>query len=56
MIKTITTPFVSYNGVIVTHPQLLEGLKCESQTENSGKARSRGTLPGLSLWRGRGVC
>jgi len=32
---------------IVTHSQLLEGLKCESQTENNRKARSRGTFLGL---------
>jgi len=25
---------------------VLEGLKCESQTENNGRARSRGTFPG----------
>jgi hypothetical protein len=31
--------------VSVTRSQLLERLKCESQTENSKRARSRGTLP-----------
>jgi hypothetical protein len=30
----------------VTHSQLFEGLKCESQTEDNGRARSRGTLLG----------
>jgi hypothetical protein len=32
---------------LVAHSQLLEGLKCESQIENSGRVRSWGTLPGL---------
>jgi hypothetical protein len=32
--------------VSMTHPQLLEGLKCESQIENSRRARSQATLPG----------
>jgi hypothetical protein len=31
----------------VTHSQLLEGLKCESQTENSGIIKNQGTLVGL---------
>ncbi len=35
-----------------THSQLLEGLKCESQTENSGRTRSWGTLPGLQHYKG----
>jgi hypothetical protein len=34
------------------HSQLLEGFKCESQTENSGKAKSRGKLPGSQHFRG----
>ncbi len=37
--------------------QLLEGLKCESQTKNSGKARSQEHAPWfVALWRGRGAC
>jgi hypothetical protein len=27
----------------LTHSQLLEGLKCESQTENNGRANSQAT-------------
>jgi hypothetical protein len=34
------------------HPQLLEGLKCESQIENIGSQMSRGTLPGSQHYRG----
>jgi hypothetical protein len=34
----------------MTHSQLLEGLKCESQTENSGRTRSRGTFPNSQHW------
>jgi len=33
--------------LFLTRSQLLEGLKCESQTKNNGKAGSRSTLPGL---------
>jgi len=29
----------------VTHSQLFEGFKCESQIENIGKVRNRGTFP-----------
>ncbi len=37
--------------------QLLEGLKCESQIENSGRARSRGhALWFVALQKGRGAC
>jgi hypothetical protein len=39
-------------GEMMTHPQLLEGLKSESQTENNIKVRSRGTLPGSQHYRG----
>jgi len=38
--------------VFLTHSQLLEGLKCESQTENNGKVRSRGTILGLQHFGG----
>ncbi len=37
---------------ILTCSQLLERLKCESQTENSGRARSRGMLLGSQYYRG----
>ncbi len=37
---------------LLKHSQLLEGLKCKSQTENSGRARSRGTLPGSQHFGG----
>jgi len=30
---------------ILTHSQLLEGLKCDSQTDNCRRVRSQGTLP-----------
>jgi hypothetical protein len=36
----------------MTHSQLLEGLKCESQTENNGRTRNRGTLPSSQHYRG----
>jgi len=34
------------------HSQLLEGFKCESQTENNGRVRSQGTLLGSQHFRG----
>jgi hypothetical protein len=37
---------------LMTHPQLLEGLKCESQIENNERARSQGTLPSSQHYRG----
>jgi hypothetical protein len=41
----------------VMYSQLLEGLKCESQIENNGRARTWGTLPGSQHYRGiRGAC
>ncbi len=33
-----------FQGSLMTHYQLFERLKCESQTENNGKVRSWGTL------------
>ncbi len=36
----------------MTHSQLLEGLKCESQTEDNERIRSRGTLPSLQHYKG----
>jgi hypothetical protein len=36
----------------VTHSQLFKGLKCESQIENNGRARSRGTFPGSQHFGG----
>jgi hypothetical protein len=36
----------------LTHSQLLEGFKCESQTENIGRTRSRGMLPSSQHYRG----
>jgi hypothetical protein len=41
---------------IVTHSQLLKGLKCESQIENNGRQRSQGTLPGSQHYRGVEGC
>jgi hypothetical protein len=38
--------------LLLTHSQLLEGPKCESQIENNGKARSWGTLPGSQHLKG----
>ncbi len=37
--------------VEMTHSQLLEGLKCDSQTENNGKRRSRGMFPSSQHFR-----
>ncbi len=37
----------------MTRSQLLEGPKCESQTKNNGKAKSRGTLIGSQHFRGQ---
>ncbi len=36
----------------MTHSQLLEGIKCESQIENSRRVRSQGTFPGSQHFRG----
>jgi hypothetical protein len=44
--------FVPLSSFIVTHSQLLEGFKCESQIENNERARSRGTFPGLQHFGG----
>jgi hypothetical protein len=41
----IRIAFKLHNFVQVTHSQLLEGLKCESQTDNNEKVRSRGMFP-----------
>ncbi len=41
----------------LTHSQLLEGLKCESQTEKQRKSKELGHTPQLAaLQRGRGAC
>jgi hypothetical protein len=42
--KTIDIKGVKCGGSLLcmTHSQLLEGLKCESQIENSGRIRNRG--------------
>jgi dTDP-4-dehydrorhamnose reductase len=40
------------NPNLVTRSQLLKGLKCESQTKNSGKTKSQGTLLGSQHFRG----
>jgi hypothetical protein len=37
---------------LLTHSQLLEGLKCESQTENNGRTKSHSTLFGSHHYRG----
>jgi hypothetical protein len=37
---------IKYDGHVLAHSQLLEGLKCESQTENNRKMKSHCTLPG----------
>jgi hypothetical protein len=37
---------------LVTQSQLLEGPKCESQTEDNKKARSQSTLPGSQHLKG----
>jgi hypothetical protein len=42
--------------MLVTHSQLLEGLKCESQTENNERVRSRGTLLGSQHFGGKRAC
>jgi len=38
------------------HSQFLEGLKCESQTKNSGRVRNWGTLLGLQPFEGVEGC
>ncbi len=35
----------------MTRSELLKGPKCESQTEDNGKARSQGTFPGSQHFR-----
>jgi len=42
--------------LLMTHSQLLEGFKCESQTENNGRVRSRTTLPGSQHFGGVKGC
>jgi hypothetical protein len=37
---------------LLMHPQLLAGLKCESQTENNIKTRNWSTFPGSQHYRG----
>jgi hypothetical protein len=37
--------------MLMMRSQLLEGFKCESQTENNKKVKSRGTLPGSQHFR-----
>jgi len=36
----------------LTHSQMLEGFRCESQIKNNGKVRSRGTLPNSQHFSG----
>jgi hypothetical protein len=40
----------------LTHSQLLEGLKCESQIENSGRVRNWGTFPSSQHFGGVEGC
>jgi len=45
--------FLLQNAILkVTHSQLLEGFKCESQIGNNRKRRNQGTLPGLQHFEG----
>ncbi len=41
---------IEYNWKM-THSQLLEGLKCESQTKNNGRAKSQGTFLDLQHYK-----
>jgi len=45
-----------YYTSLLTHSQLLEGFKCESQTKNNGRIRSRGMLPGSQHFGGVEGC
>ncbi len=45
------TSFVACIKPQLTHPQLLAGLKCESQIENSRRTRSRSMFPGSQHYR-----
>jgi hypothetical protein len=38
--------------LLLTHSKFLEGLKCESQTENNERVRSWGTFPGSQHFGG----
>jgi hypothetical protein len=38
---------INLHTLKVTHSQLLEGFKCESQTENIKRLKNQGTLPSL---------
>jgi hypothetical protein len=40
----------------LTHSQLLAGLQCESQTENSERTRSQSTFPGSQHYKGVEGC
>jgi hypothetical protein len=51
-----TLIFIKWNSSL-THSQLLEGFKWESQIENIGRMKSRGTLLGSQHYRGvEGAC
>jgi len=50
------TDFLWWYRPFMTHFQLLEGLKCESQRENNGRVRSRGTLSGSQHFGGVEGC
>jgi hypothetical protein len=41
---------------LVMHPQFLAGLKCESQTENNGRTRSRNMFLGSQHYKGVEGC
>jgi len=37
---------------MLTVPKLLDGLKCESKTENNGRTRNRGMFPSSQHFEG----
>jgi len=51
-----TTDFLWWYRPFMMHSQLLEGFRCESQTKNNGRIRSRGTLPSSQHFGGVEGC
>ncbi len=48
--------YKSTHVVLLTHSQFLEGFKCESQTKNNERVRSRGTFHGSQHFGGVKGC
>jgi len=51
-----TPSLCSGGSTSMTHPKLLDGLKCESKSEDNGKNKSWGTFLGSQHFEGKRVC